>query len=149
MINLNQGVLKNIRISKKIKYLIIAFSILIPLLFYILWIGQLLSLMRTGDRIEYMFSIYILDLVFVLPAFLITSYLMIKENVLGYIFAPILFFKAFTLLFSVGLGGFLKLFYNQTTNFDENIFYLVLSFIFLFLALLGIKFLKFSKKINK
>jgi hypothetical protein len=74
-------------------------------LFYVLWIGQLLPLMRTGEKIEYSNSIFILDMVFVLPALMMSAVLLIKNNALGAIFAPILSFKAFTLLFSVGVGG--------------------------------------------
>jgi len=85
-----------------------------------------------------MYSIYILDMVFVLPAFLISAYMIIKRKLLGYIFAPLLFFKAFTLLFSVGLGGLLKPLFNQVAEQGENIFYIILSIIFLSLALLNI-----------
>ena len=101
------------------------------------------------DRLKQNKKLWFLTGLLSLVASLITSYLIIKENSLGYISAPILFFKAFTLLFSVGLGGFLKTFYNQTVNFGDNMFYFGLSFIFLLLALLSFKFLEFDKQISK
>jgi len=115
-------------------------------LFYILWTGQLLPLMLAGEKIEFFYSIFILDMAFVLPALVISGVLLIKKNVLGLIFAPILFFKAFTLLFSVGLGGLLKPFYGQIADTGETGFYLLLSVIYLTFAVLN--FLKISFKVN-
>lgn len=145
MVNINREKLRNIKISKLVRYLTAGFSIFIPLLFYSLWIGQLLPLMRTGEKLEFTHSIFILDMAFVLPAFIISAILIIKRNELGYIFAPILFFKAFTLLFSVGLGGILKPLYNQTANLGESAFYIILSVIFLALAVLNFWKLEFQK----
>ena len=115
-------------------------------LFYILWTGQLLPLMLAGEKIEFFYSIFILDMAFVLPALVISGVLLIKKNVLGLIFAPILFFKAFTLLFSVGLGGLLKPFYGQIADTGETGFYLILSVIYLIFAVLN--FWKISFKVN-
>ena len=72
----------------------------------------------------------------VLPALAISAILIIRKNTLGLIFAPILFFKAFTLLFSVGLGGLFQPLFGKTVPVGETAFYLVLSVIFLALALL-------------
>jgi hypothetical protein len=44
-------------------------SIAIAVLFNILWIVSLLPLMQEHTRIEYLYSIYILDLAFIMPAF--------------------------------------------------------------------------------
>lgn len=137
LININTDKLKNIKMSKLTRYITIGFLIFIPVLFYILWTKELLPLMQEGKKIEFMYSIYILDMAFVLPAFLITAFLIIKRKVIGYIFAPLLFFKAFTLLFSVGLGGLLKPLYNLKTEQGENMFYILLSLIFLALAILN------------
>lgn len=137
LINIREEISENIKLPKFIKYMTIGFLIFIPALFYTLWIGELIPLMKSGEKLEFMFSIYIMDMVFVLPAFLISAYMIIKEEFLGYIFAPLLFFKAFTLLFSVGLGGLLKPLYNQISVQGENMFYIILSIIFLALAVLN------------
>jgi hypothetical protein len=140
LVNINQDVLRRIETPKPVRYLSIGCLIFIPLLFYSLWTGQLLPLMRTGDKIEFGNAIYILDMVFILPAFIISAILVIKKNALGLILAPILFFKAFTLLFSVGLGGLFAPYYDQTVASGEIAFYLVLSIIFL--AFAGLNFWK-------
>ena len=113
--------------------------ILIPLLFYLLWGSQILVLMKSGVKQEFTFSIYILDLIFVLPAMLITAVMLIKKNIFAYITAPVLFFKAFTLLFSVAIGSFLRPFYNVNFIAEEAFFYLILSLSFLALAFLNFK----------
>lgn len=144
--NYDKSVFKKINLNKYIKYLTLSFLIIIPLLFYFLWINQLLPLMRTGEKIEFAFSVYILDIVFILPALIITAILIIKDKSLGYISAPILFFKAFTLLFSVGLGAAFRVFYELSFNPEESFFYIILSLLFLALAVLNILKLKISIK---
>jgi hypothetical protein len=146
MANLNPKVYNRLILKNPYKMVSLVFMLFIPLLFYTLWINDLLPLMRNGKKIEFTFSIYILDMAFVLPAFLISAVLIIKEKSLGYILAPILFFKAFTLLFSVGLGSFIKpLIFNHPANYEEGFFYIILSVIFLTMAVLNFLKLDFQK----
>ena len=146
LVNIKQDVLRHIKASKLVRYLSAGCLIFIALLFYSLWTSQLLTLMRTGDKIEFTYSIYIIDMVFVLPALIMSAILLIKKNALGLIFAPILFIKAFTLLFSVGLGGLFKLLYNQTVASGEIAFYFILSAIFLALAVLNFWKISFQEQ---
>ncbi|TDO73381.1 hypothetical protein DFR79_13819 [Halanaerobium saccharolyticum] len=101
--------------------------------------------MAAEEKQEFTFSIYILDFVFVLPAMLITAIMLIKQKKLAYLMAPVLFFKAFSLLFSVALGSFLRPLYNVNFNTEEASFYLTLSLIFLALAVLNFQQLKIRK----
>jgi hypothetical protein len=143
--NYNNDYFEEINLNKYIQYLTITFLILIPFLFYFLWGSQLLPLMKSGEKQEFTFSIYILDLVFVLPAMLITAVMLFKKKALAYIMAPVLFFKAFTLLFSVALGSFLRPLYNVNFSAEEAFFYLMLSLTFLVLTLLNFQQLKIKK----
>ncbi|MBT7072254.1 MAG: hypothetical protein HN975_15325 [Anaerolineae bacterium] len=138
LINIDKDLLKNIQAANWLRNLSAGFLIFTAFLFYFLWTSQLLPLMRTGERIDFLYSIYILDMAFVLPAILISATLVIKRNPLGLVFAPILFSKAFTLLFSVGLGSFLKPFFNQIPAPGETAFYIVLSMLFLVLMVLSL-----------
>jgi hypothetical protein len=140
--NYETNFLKEVNLNKYLKYLTITFLIFIPILFYFLWASQLLPLMAAGKKQEFTFSIYILDLIFVMPAMLITVVILIKNKSLGYLMAPLLFFKAFTLLFSVALGSFLRPFYNVNFIAEEAFFYLILSLLFLTLSILNFKQLK-------
>ncbi len=143
LMKINSDVLQNLRVSKLVRYLSAGCLIFIALIFYSLWIGQLLPLMRTGEKIEFLYSIFILDMVFVLPAFIISAILIIQRKVLGLIFASILFIKGFTLLFSVGLGGLLKPLYNQAADSGETASFLILSGLFLALAVLNLWKIRF------
>jgi hypothetical protein len=59
--------------------------------------------------------------------------------------APILFFKGFTLLFSLGLWGVLQAVYNLQQNWGETALYLILSVIFLALGILNLWKIKFQE----
>ncbi|MGM0438731.1 MAG: hypothetical protein ACQEQD_10725 [Bacillota bacterium] len=140
--NYDNSYFEEINLNKYIQYLTITFLILIPFLFYFLWGSQLLPLIKSGNKQEFAFSIYILDLIFVLPAMLITAVMLIKNKSLAYLMAPVLFFKGFTLLFSVALGSFLRPLYNVNFSVEEAFFYLILSLSFLALSLLIFQQLK-------
>ena len=144
--NYDSSYLKELNLNNHLRYITIIFLILIPILFYFLWTSQLLPLMKTGEKQEFTFSIYILDLVFILPAMLITAVMLIKKKLFAYLIAPALFFKAFTLLFSVALGSFLRPFYNVNFRAEEASFYLILSLLFLGLSMLNFKHLDVKTK---
>jgi hypothetical protein len=146
VVYINKNAVQQMNMPKPVRFLSIGCLFGIPVLFYVLWIGQLLPLMRTGDKIEFTYSIFILDMVFVLPAFMVTAVLLIKKNAFGLLFAPILFIKAFTLLFSVGVGGLFQLFYLQAVAVGEIVFYMLLSIIFLALAVLNLWKLRFQEQ---
>jgi hypothetical protein len=135
--NIKQDVLGQIKASKMVRYISAGCLLFTALLFYVLWTGQLLPLMRTGIKIESSYSIFILDMVFVLPAITLGGILLLKRNALGLVCAPILFFKAFTLLFSVGLGGLIMPFYGQAADQGETAFYIILSVIYLVFAVIN------------
>lgn len=132
---IKSDVLQSLESPPLLKNISIGFSLVIPLLFYTLWITQLLPLMHSGNKIEFTYSIYILDMAFILPALLVSAVMTMRKNRLGLVLMPILFIKAFTLLFSVGLGGLLKPYYGQVMPLGETIFYIGLSVLFLLLAI--------------
>ena len=149
LVRINQEVVKQVKAPKMIRYLSAGCLFFTAILFYFLWIAQLLPLMRTGEKIEFFYSIFILDMVFVLPAIILSGVFLLRKNSLGLIFSPILFFKAFTLLFSVGLGGLLKPLYGQTANQGETAFYVILSIVYLAFAVLNFWKISFQDKGKK
>ena len=146
LVNIKPEVVRQMEMPKWVRNLSAGCLLFTAALFYVLWMGQLLPLMSAGEKIEFFYSIFILDMVFVLPAILISGALLIKKNKFGLIFAPILFFKAFTLLFSVGLGGLLKPLYSQVANQGETVFYLSLSIIYLAFAMLNFWKISFQQQ---
>jgi hypothetical protein len=147
LLSIDKDAVKNIKTPNWIRNVSAGFLIFTAFLFYFLWTSQLIPLMQTGEKIDYLYSIYILDMALVLPAILMSAFLLIKKNPFGLVFAPILFVKAFTLLFSVGLGSLLKPFFNQSPTPGETGFYMVLSALFFALGLLSFWKIDFDKEI--
>jgi hypothetical protein len=140
--NIRPEIKQQVKLPKIMRNVAVGFSLFIPLLFYPLWTTMLLPLIRTGQKIEFMYSIYIMDICFVLPAFIIIAIMTAKSQGLGLLLTPTLFIKGFTLLFSVALGGILKPFFNQTGGMGEIGMYLGLSVVFLALTVVYFRNLK-------
>lgn len=85
------------------------FSLIIGILFTILWTAALLPLMKTGNQIDNLYSIYVLDLVFIMPAFIITAIMTFRQNPLGYILTPALYILGIFVIFPLGLGELAKM----------------------------------------
>jgi hypothetical protein len=83
-------------------------SILIAAVFTFLWVTALIPLMRGHNRIEYLYSIYILDLCFVMPAFVITALLSFRRNPLGILMTPAMMILGFFVIFPLGLNELAK-----------------------------------------
>ncbi len=123
----------------------VAFLLLIPGIFYPLWVSQLLPLIRAGQKIEFIYSVYILDLCFIMPAFIVIAVKVAKNNGLGLLLAPALFVVGFTLLFPLVVGEFLKpLVYSQPMDVAGMSLFLTLSILFFIMTVFHLKTLKIS-----
>ncbi|MET3951646.1 hypothetical protein [Arthrobacter sp. UYEF36] len=100
------------RLAKGIRVLSASGALLQPLIFYPLWIAMLLPLMRTGDQIDSLYSVFVLDLCFIMPAFLILAVLTFRGRWPGLVFMPALYLLGFTLIFSLALGELFKPIFN-------------------------------------
>lgn len=128
--------LQQAQLPKRIRNLSIIFLLISPIIFIPLWTTQILILIETNQKIEFYYSIYILDLCFIMPLFIIATIMLARNQGLGLILTPALFIKAFTLLFSVALGAILAPFYNQIINIADLVLYLTLSLLYLILILI-------------
>jgi len=142
-VNIDRELLMKITVSRISGNLIAGWLAFVALLFYVLWTSQILPLIRAGQKLEFTFSIYILDMVFVLPALLICAVLIMRKKPAGLFFAPVLFLKAFTLLFSVGLGASMKPLFGQPSESGETFFYFILSAFFLIFAVFSFNRIRF------
>lgn len=106
-------------------------SIAIAVIFTILWTLALIPLMRTHDRIEYLYSIYILDLCFVMPAFVITAVMALRGQPLGVVLAPAIVIVGFFVIFPLGLNELAK----PAAGLPLAVGPMVVSFAFAFLML--------------
>ena len=100
------------RLPKGIRVLSASGALLQPLIFYPLWIAMLLPLMRTGEQIDSLYSVFILDLCFIMPAFLILAVLTFRSRWPGLVLMPSLYLLGFTLIFSLALGELFKPLFN-------------------------------------
>jgi hypothetical protein len=84
------------------------FSIGIAVLFTALWMGALIPLMRERNRIEFLYSIYILDLCFIMPAFFMTGVMSLRRRAFGILMAPALMILGFFVIFPLGVNELAK-----------------------------------------
>lgn len=105
-------------------------ALLQPLIFYPLWIAMLVPLMSTGDQIDSLYSIFILDLCFIMPAFLLLALLTYRSHPLGLLLLPALYVLGFTLIFSLALGELAKPLFGLDVNLQAFWLSLVLSVFF-------------------
>ena len=106
-LRLNRGMLNTTAIS----------SIVIAVLFIFLWVMSLLPLMQEHERIEYLYSIYILDLGFIMPAFIVTAIMGFRRKPLGILMAPAMMIVGFFVIFPLGLNELAKPAFGMAVNY--------------------------------
>ena len=124
----NSGIFARIRLSNGIRIITAVSSIVIAVLFSFLWIMALLPLMRNHDRIDFMYSIFILDLCFVMPAFFITAVMSLRKMPLGILMGPGIMILGFFVIFPLGLNELAK----PSAGLAMNTGSMVISFVFAF-----------------
>jgi hypothetical protein len=129
---LDEEALVQVEISNRTRVTSLVVALLQPLVFIPLWVSTLVSLMRSHNRIEYLYSVYILDLCFIMPAFLVLAWLLAKRRPLGYFAAPGMFILGFTLIFSLAVSEAVKPYFGAA--FDPSTFWPALGLSALFLA---------------
>lgn len=136
-------ILRNVSLPNRLRRFSVGFSLLMPVVFYPLWISMLIPLMRSGERIEYLYSVFIIDLCFIMPAFVILAVLSAQNHGLGLLLTPALYVVGFTILFPLALGEVFKpLFFNQPLDPFGFWMFLVLSVAFLVVGVVYLKQLR-------
>jgi hypothetical protein len=124
------------RLPKRLRLLSASGSLLQPVIFYPLWIAMLLPLMQSGEQIDSLYSVFILDLCFIMPAFLILSVLTFRGRWPGLVLTPAVYLLGFTLIFSLALGELFKPFFDVPVSAASLWSSLALSASFLVLGAL-------------
>lgn len=137
--------IQSLTISNRVRKTSAIFSLIIAILFIALWASALYPLLIARSRIEYLYSIYILDLCFVMPAFIITAILSLKKNPLGYFLAPAMFILGIFVIFPLGLGELAKPFHGMQMNTGSMAMSFILSGAFLVMTIIHLNALKTSK----
>jgi multisubunit Na+/H+ antiporter MnhF subunit len=124
-----------LRLPPFLRYVTAGFAILIAVMFNVIWIAQLIPLLRAGDRIEHTFSVYIIDLCFIMPAFVICAVMAMRKRILGFVGLPGLFILGVGILSPLALAEVLKPVLFDTARDPGGFWlYLILSGLFLILA---------------
>ncbi len=126
---------QNLRLNNKMLNITAISSIAIAIIFIFLWTAALLPLMQEHKRIEYLYSIYILDLGFIMPAFIITAIMSLRRIPLGILMAPAMMIIGFFVIFPLGLNEIAKPAFGMPINYGS----LAISFIFsIYMLMIGI-----------
>ncbi|HDS58976.1 MAG TPA: hypothetical protein ENN54_01595 [Thermoplasmatales archaeon] len=129
--------LPKVRLPHSIRMAAVVFLLLNAVMFSIIWTSQLLPLIQSADRIDYLYSIYILDLCFIMPAFVVVAAMAVKKQALGLLLTPALLVTGFTVLAPLALAEALKPpLYDLAMDTASLGLFLALSTIFLALAAL-------------
>lgn len=135
----------HLRLPGWIRILTAIVSLLIGLIFTVLWSASLVPLMRDHNRIEFMYSIYILDLCFIMPAFFITAVMALRKNPFGILVGPAIMILGFFVIFPLGLNELAK----PSAGLPMNAGPMVVSFAFAFgmlaVAALQLKMIQLRK----
>lgn len=117
--------------SRKLRNLNLITMVIVPLIFITLWVLALIPIIRGGTHIDHFYSIYVIDLSFIMPAMLYSAYRLYKNHMDGLILSTVFLILGATMLLPVGMGEFLKPIYALPIDIGGLIFFLVLSLVFL------------------
>ena len=134
----------NLHLSDGVRKTTAFASICIAVLFTFLWTMALLPLMKSHDRIDFMYSIFILDLCFVMPAFFITAVMALRKMPLGILMGPAIMILGFFVIFPLGLNELAKPAAGLAMNTGPMVMSFVFAFFMLALAALQLKGSRFE-----
>lgn len=120
-----------IDVPKGIKLTTAVFSLVIAVLFFMLWTSALNPLMKTGKQIDSLYSIYLIDLAFIMPAFIVTAIMTFLKKPMGYILTPAMYIMGIFVIFPLALGELMKSTIGMTPDYQGMMMSLVLSGLFL------------------
>jgi hypothetical protein len=118
-------------------------ALLPPLIFYPLWISMLIPIMVTREQIDSLYSIFILDLVFIMPAFLLVAVGQFRGRSWAVLLAPVMFILGAVLIFSLALGELVKPAFDSPITMAGLLPPTLLTALFVALAVLHLKKLSF------
>jgi hypothetical protein len=138
------GAFSGLKISRGVLTASAIASIAIAVLFTFLWTMALIPLMREHNRIEFMYSIYILDLCFIMPAFVILAVMSLRRLPFGILVTPALMILGFFVIFPLGLNELAKPSAGLAINFGSLAMSFLFAFFMLALAWLQLKMIRLS-----
>lgn len=114
-------------------------AIVISAIFTFLWTSALIPLMREHNRIEFLYSIYILDLCFVMPAFIILAVMNLRRLPFGILMMPAIMILGFFVIFPLGLNELAKPSFGMAIDYGSMAVSFFFSIYMLALAFLQLR----------
>jgi hypothetical protein len=137
--------LSALNVSKRIRTLSMVYLLINAAVFYLIWSLQLTQFILTVQKPEFTFAIYILDLCFIMPAFIMVANYLRKNRGIGLFLAPMLLLVGFLVLIPLSVTEFLKMLVFQVgMDIGSLSLFLTLSLIFLILSILYFRELEIS-----
>lgn len=150
LVSLEHPPIEALTLPPAIRYIAAGYGIFIAVMFNFIWISALIPLIQTHDRIENAFSVFIIDLVFIMPAFVILAILLIRNHALGIVGIPAMFILGVGILSPLALAELLSpVRYGRPMIINELLLYGTLSSVFLIFAAVYLIALKPAKRMGK
>lgn len=111
-------------------------ALLQPVVFYPLWITMLIPLMVDRRQIDSLYSIFVLDLCFIMPAFLFVALGTWAGRGTALVLAPVMYVLGAALILSLALGELAKPLFDLSTSATGLVPAAGLTFVFLGLSIL-------------
>jgi hypothetical protein len=136
---------QNLRLKSRMLNTTATSSIVIAVIFIFLWVMSLLPLMQEHKRIEFLYSIYILDLGFVMPAFIVTALMSFQRKPFGILMAPAMMIVGFFVIFPLGLNELAKPAFDMPINYGSMMVSFLFSIYMLAIAFFQLRLIQFEK----
>jgi hypothetical protein len=104
---------------------------------------MLIPIMVTREQIDSLYSIFILDLAFIMPAFLLVAVGQFRDRSWAVVLAPVMFVLGAVLIFSLALGELVKPIFGSPITLAGLLPPTLLTALFVALAVLHLKKLSF------
>lgn len=123
-------------------------ALLQPLVFVPLWIVALVPLMAERRQIDSLYSVYILDLGFVMPAFLVTAVLLLRRLPSGSLLAPPMFVLGTVLIGSLAVSALVGPVFGIPTTGESLLPSAVLAVLFAVLTTVSLTTVRFTHTVD-
>lgn len=142
-VNLVRRLAEGVRLPRQLQILSAVGALLQPLIFYPLWFSMLIPLMASRKQIDSLYSILILDLAFIMPAFLLVAAGLFRGRGWAVVLAPVMFVLGAVLIFSLALGELVKPAFGSPITLAGLLPPSLLTVLFTVLAVLHLRSLSF------
>lgn len=116
-------------------------ALLQPMIFYPLWISMLTPLMVHREQIDSLYSVFILDLALVMPAFLLVSVGQFRSRGWALVLAPVMFVLGAVLILSLLLSELVKPAFGSQVLMSGVVPSALLTALFAVVAILSLRWL--------